>query len=211
MGGLLMEGLIAVLCYDGGFNCCIVYNGGFKCILHGQVGIGTVACGVAKAGADVIQVSGHDGGTGASPMTSMRHAGSPWELGLAESHAALRRAGLRGRVLLRADGGLKSGWDVVMAACMGAEEFGFGTAALLAQGCVMARICHTNKCDYICIKPPLSILYYVLNPFSIYYNSYSTLSQVPHGRGQPGPPPAREIHGHARGGGYLLHLRGSGG
>jgi len=114
--------------------------------LVSEVGIGTVASGVAKAGADVIQISGHDGGTGASPMTSIKHAGSAWELGLVESHAALKTNGLRDRVLLRVDGGLKSGWDVVMAAAMGAEEYGFGTIALIAEGCIMARICHTNKC-----------------------------------------------------------------
>jgi len=114
--------------------------------LVSEVGIGTVASGVAKAGADIIQISGHDGGTGASPMTSIKHAGSPWELGLVESHSSLRRNDLRERVLLRVDGGLKSGWDVVMAAAMGAEEYGFGTIALIAEGCIMARICHTNKC-----------------------------------------------------------------
>jgi len=114
--------------------------------LVSEVGIGTVASGVAKAGADVIQVSGHDGGTGASPTSSIKHAGSPWELGLAEAHSALRKNGLRNRVLLRVDGGLKSGWDVVMAAAMGAEEYGFGTIAMVAEGCIMARICHTNKC-----------------------------------------------------------------
>lgn len=114
--------------------------------LVSEVGIGTVAAGVAKAGADVIQISGHDGGTGASPASSIKHAGSPWELGLVEAHSALRRSGLRDRVLLRVDGGLKTGWDVVMAAAMGAEEFGFGTIAMIAEGCIMARICHTNKC-----------------------------------------------------------------
>eukprot|EP01041_Mallomonas_annulata_P004704 gene4704-9324_t len=114
--------------------------------LVSEVGIGTVASGVAKAGADVIQISGHDGGTGASPTSSIKHAGSPWELGLVEAHSALRKNGLRQRVLLRADGGLKSGWDVVMAAAMGAEEYGFGTIAMVAEGCIMARICHTNKC-----------------------------------------------------------------
>lgn len=114
--------------------------------LVSEVGIGTVASGVAKAGADIIQVAGHDGGTGASPMTSIKHAGSPWELGLVETHSSLRRNALRERVLLRVDGGLKSGWDVVMAAAMGAEEYGFGTIALIAEGCIMARICHTNKC-----------------------------------------------------------------
>jgi len=114
--------------------------------LVSEVGIGTVASGVAKAGADIIQISGHDGGTGASPVSSIKHAGSPWELGLVESHSTLLKNGLRERVLLRVDGGLKSGWDVVMAAAMGAEEFGFGTIAMIAEGCIMARICHTNKC-----------------------------------------------------------------
>merc|ERR1711988_1828245 len=114
--------------------------------LVSEVGIGTVASGVTKAGADVIQISGHDGGTGASPVSSIKHAGSPWELGLAEAHSTLQQNGLRQKVLLRVDGGLKSGWDVVMAAAMGAEEYGFGTIAMIAEGCIMARICHTNKC-----------------------------------------------------------------
>ena len=114
--------------------------------LVSEVGIGTVSSGVAKAGADIIQISGHDGGTGASPASSIKHAGSPWELGLVESHSTLFNNGLRDRVLLRVDGGLKSGWDVVMAAAMGGEEFGFGTIAMIAEGCIMARICHTNKC-----------------------------------------------------------------
>lgn len=114
--------------------------------LVSEVGIGTVASGVAKAGADIIQISGHDGGTGASPTSSIKHAGSPWELGLVEAHSTLRTNGLRDRVLLRVDGGLKSGWDVVMAAALGGEEFGFGTIAMIAEGCIMARICHTNKC-----------------------------------------------------------------
>jgi glutamate synthase (ferredoxin) len=114
--------------------------------LVSEVGIGTVSSGVAKAGADIIQISGHDGGTGASPVSSIKHAGSPWELGLVETHATLRRNGLRDRVLLRVDGGLKTGWDVVMGAVLGAEEYGFGTIAMIAEGCIMARICHTNKC-----------------------------------------------------------------
>ena len=114
--------------------------------LVSEVGIGTVASGVTKAGADIIQISGHDGGTGASPVSSIKHAGSPWELGLVEAHSTLLKNGLRDRVLLRVDGGLKSGWDVVMAAAMGGEEFGFGTIAMIAEGCIMARICHTNKC-----------------------------------------------------------------
>ena len=114
--------------------------------LVGQVGIGTVASGVAKADADVIQISGHDGGTGASPLTSIKHAGGPWELGLAEAHQALVLNNLRDRVVLRVDGGLKTGYDVVMGALLGADEFGFGTIAMIAVGCIMARICHTNRC-----------------------------------------------------------------
>jgi glutamate synthase (ferredoxin) len=114
--------------------------------LVAEVGIGTVAAGVAKANADIIQISGHDGGTGASPLSSIKHAGSPWELGVTEVHRVLMENGLRDRVLLRADGGLKTGWDVIMAALMGAEEYGFGSVAMIAEGCIMARICHTNNC-----------------------------------------------------------------
>ena len=114
--------------------------------LVAEIGIGTIAAGVAKAKADVIQISGHDGGTGASPLSSIKHAGSPWELGLTEVHRSLLENGLRDRVLLRADGGLKTGWDVVIAALLGAEEYGFGSVAMIAEGCIMARVCHTNKC-----------------------------------------------------------------
>ncbi|MGB8698746.1 MAG: glutamate synthase-related protein, partial [Thermosynechococcaceae cyanobacterium] len=114
--------------------------------LVAEVGIGTIAAGVAKANADIIQISGHDGGTGASPLSSIKHAGSPWELGLTEVHRVLLDNRLRDRVLLRVDGGLKTGWDVLMAALMGAEEFGFGSIAMMAEGCIMARICHTNNC-----------------------------------------------------------------
>ncbi|NET09021.1 MAG: glutamate synthase subunit alpha, partial [Symploca sp. SIO2B6] len=114
--------------------------------LVAEIGIGTIAAGVAKANADVIQISGHDGGTGASPLSSIKHAGSPWELGLTEVHRALMTNQLRDRVILRADGGLKTGWDVVMAALMGAEEFGFGSIAMIAEGCIMARVCHLNTC-----------------------------------------------------------------
>jgi glutamate synthase (ferredoxin) len=109
-------------------------------------GVGVIATGVAKAGADVITISGHDGGTGASPLTSIKNTGLPWEIGLRDAHTALVRAGLRARVRLRVDGGLKFARDVVVAAVLGAEEFGFGTAALLAIGCVMARQCHLNTC-----------------------------------------------------------------
>jgi len=109
-------------------------------------GVGVIATGVAKAGADVITISGHDGGTGASPLTSIKNTGLPWEIGLRDAHTALVQAGLRARVRLRVDGGLKFARDVVVAALLGAEEFGFGTSALLAIGCVMARQCHLNTC-----------------------------------------------------------------
>ena len=114
--------------------------------LVSSTGIGTIAVGVAKAFADSIQISGHDGGTGASPRGSIKNAGTPWELGLSEAHQALVRGGLRGRVRLQVDGGFKTGRDVVIAAMLGAEEFGFGTAALVAAGCLMARQCHLNTC-----------------------------------------------------------------
>lgn len=114
--------------------------------LVAEAGIGTVASGVAKGNADVIQISGHDGGTGASPISSIKHAGGPWELGLTETHQTLIANGLRERVILRVDGGFKSGIDVLMAAAMGADEYGFGSVAMIATGCVMARICHTNNC-----------------------------------------------------------------
>ena len=114
--------------------------------LVAEIGIGTIAAGVAKANSDVIQISGHDGGTGASPLSSIKHAGTPWELGLTEVHRVLLQNKLRDRVLLRADGGLKTGWDVVMAALMGAEEYGFGSIAMIAEGCIMARVCHMNTC-----------------------------------------------------------------
>lgn len=114
--------------------------------LVAEIGIGTIAAGVAKANADIIQISGHDGGTGASPLSSIKHAGSPWELGVTEVHRMLMENQLRHRVILRADGGLKTGWDILMAAVMGAEEFGFGSISMIAEGCIMARVCHTNNC-----------------------------------------------------------------
>ncbi len=109
-------------------------------------GIGTVAAGVVKALADSIHISGSDGGTGASPLSSIQHAGMPWELGLAEVQRTLRQHGLRGRVRLRVDGGFKTGHDVVLAALLGADEYAFGTAALFAEGCIMARACHRDTC-----------------------------------------------------------------
>jgi glutamate synthase domain-containing protein 2/glutamate synthase domain-containing protein 1/glutamate synthase domain-containing protein 3 len=109
-------------------------------------GVGTIAAGVAKAYADFIQVSGHDGGTGASPLSSIKNAGLPWELGLAEVQQVLVLNDLRGRVTVRVDGGLKTGRDVIIAALLGADEFGFGTTALVAAGCVMVRQCHLNNC-----------------------------------------------------------------
>ncbi len=108
--------------------------------------VGTIACGVAKAGADIIQISGGDGGTGAASISSMRHAGLPWEFGLLDVHARLVETGLRSRVRLRVDGGLSTPDDIVKAATLGAEEFGFGKGLLIAQGCIMARICEKNRC-----------------------------------------------------------------
>jgi glutamate synthase domain-containing protein 2/glutamate synthase domain-containing protein 1/glutamate synthase domain-containing protein 3 len=114
--------------------------------LVAEAGVGTVAAGVAKAYADYVLISGHNGGTGASPLSSIKHAGSPWELGLAETQAVLLRNGLRERIEVRVDGGLRTGRDVVVAALLGAEAFGFGTAAVVALGCAMARHCHLNTC-----------------------------------------------------------------
>jgi len=114
--------------------------------LVAEVGVGTVAAGVAKAHADVILISGHDGGTGASPLTSLKHAGAPWELGLAETQQTLLLNGLRDRVVVQADGQLKTGRDVVIAALLGAEEFGFATAPLVVMGCIMMRVCHLDTC-----------------------------------------------------------------
>ncbi|OGU47628.1 MAG: glutamate synthase subunit alpha [Ignavibacteria bacterium GWC2_56_12] len=114
--------------------------------LVSEAGVGTIAAGVAKAYADVILISGHDGGTGASPLSSIKNAGSPWELGLAEAQQVLVMNGLRERVMLRVDGGLKTGRDIVIAAMLGAEEFNFGTAALIALGCRYVRQCHLNTC-----------------------------------------------------------------
>lgn len=114
--------------------------------LVSEPGVGTIAAGVAKAYADLITISGYDGGTAASPLTSIRHAGSPWELGLAEVHQTLRGNRLRGKIRVQADGGMKTGLDVVKAAILGAESFGFGTAPMVAMGCKYLRICHLNNC-----------------------------------------------------------------
>ena len=114
--------------------------------LVAEAGVGTIAAGVAKAKADVILISGHDGGTGASPLTSLKHAGIPWEIGLAETHQTLLLNNLRSRVRLETDGQLKTGRDVVIAAVLGAEEFGFSTAPLVSLGCIMMRVCHLNTC-----------------------------------------------------------------
>ena len=121
--------------------------------LVSSAGIGTVAAGVAKAHADVILVSGHVGGTGASPQTSIKYAGTPWEMGLSEVNQTLTLNGLRGRVVLRTDGGLKTGRDIVAAAILGAEEFGIGTLSLVAMGCIMVRQCHSNTCPVgVCVQ-----------------------------------------------------------
>ncbi|MBY8977376.1 glutamate synthase large subunit [Rhodobacteraceae bacterium NNCM2] len=118
-------------------------------------GVGTIAAGVAKAKADVILISGHNGGTGASPQTSIKYAGLPWEMGLTEAHQVLAMNDLRDRVTLRTDGGLRTGRDIVIAAMMGAEEFGIGTAALIAMGCIMVRQCQSNTCPVgVCTQDP---------------------------------------------------------
>jgi glutamate synthase (ferredoxin) len=114
--------------------------------LVAEVGVGTIAAGVAKAHADVVLISGHDGGTGASPQTGIKHAGIPWELGLAETHQTLVLNDLRSRIIVEADGQMKTGRDVIIAALLGAEEFGFATAPLVAMGCIMMRVCHLNTC-----------------------------------------------------------------
>ncbi len=114
--------------------------------LVSETGVGTIAAGVAKAKADTVQIAGHDGGTGASPLSSIHHAGTPWELGLAETHQVLSINGLRARVRIQADGQLKTGRDVAFAALLGADEFGFATAPLVASGCIMMRKCHLNTC-----------------------------------------------------------------
>ena len=124
--------------------------------LVAESGVGTVAAGVVKADADVILISGHDGGTGASPLTSLKHAGGPWELGLAETHQTLVANGLRDRAVLQVDGQLRTGRDVVIAALLGAEEFGFSTAPLVVAGCVMMRVCHLDTCPVgIATQDPL--------------------------------------------------------
>jgi len=118
-------------------------------------GVGTIAAGVAKAKADIILISGHNGGTGASPATSIKYAGLPWEMGLTEAHQVLAMNNLRERVTLRTDGGLRTGRDIVMAAMMGAEEYGIGTAALIAMGCIMVRQCQSNTCPVgVCTQDP---------------------------------------------------------
>src|SRR5438270_32234 len=114
--------------------------------LVSEVGVGTVAAGVSKARADHVTISGYEGGTGASPLTSIKHAGSPWEIGLAETHQTLVANRLRGRIAVQVDGGIRTGRDVVVGALLGADEFGFSTAPLIAAGCVMMRKCHLNTC-----------------------------------------------------------------
>ncbi|HEX2551360.1 MAG TPA: glutamate synthase-related protein, partial [Nocardioidaceae bacterium] len=114
--------------------------------LVAEVGVGTVAAGVSKAHADLVLISGHDGGTGAAPLTSLKHAGSPWELGLAETQQTLLANGLRDRIVVQADGQMKTGRDVIIAALLGAEEYGFATAPLVVSGCIMMRVCHLDTC-----------------------------------------------------------------
>jgi len=141
---------LAQLIYD----CKMINPRARVCVkLVSQAGIGTVAAGVAKAHADVILVAGHVGGTGASPQTSVKYAGTPWEMGLSEANQVLTLNGLRHRVKLRTDGGLKTGRDIVIAAILGAEEFGIGTLSLVAMGCIMVRQCHSNTCPVgVCVQ-----------------------------------------------------------
>ncbi len=122
------------------------HNARISVKLVAEVGVGTVAAGVSKAHADVVLISGHDGGTGASPQTSIKHAGAPWELGLAETHQTLLLNDLRSRIVVEVDGQLKTGRDVIIGALLGAEEFGFATAPLVSLGCIMMRVCHLNTC-----------------------------------------------------------------
>ena len=114
--------------------------------LAAEAGVGTVAAGVAKAGADHVVIAGHDGGTGASPLSSIQQAGVPWEIGLAETQQTLLRNDLRSRIVVQVDGGLRTGRDVIVGAMLGADEFGFSTAPLIATGCIMMRVCHLNTC-----------------------------------------------------------------
>ncbi len=114
--------------------------------LVSEAGVGTIAAGVAKANADAILISGHDGGTGASPLSSIHHAGIPWEIGLAEAHQTLMKNNLRNRVRLQTDGQIKTARDLAIAAILGAEEWGVATAVLVVEGCIMMRKCHLNTC-----------------------------------------------------------------
>ena len=114
--------------------------------LVAEVGVGTVAAGVAKAHSDVVLISGHDGGTGAAPLTSLKHAGIPWEIGLAETQQTLLVNGLRDRIVVQVDGQLKTGRDVLIGALLGAEEYGFASAPLVVSGCIMMRVCHLDTC-----------------------------------------------------------------
>jgi len=156
--------------------------------LVAQAGVGTIAAGVVKTGADVVHISGHVGGTGASPLTSIKQAGGPWELGLSETQQTLVGNGLRGRVRLRADGGVRTGRDVLIAALLGADEVAFGTSALVAQGCTMARSCHNNKC-------PVGIATQNRELRDKYPGTPEMVAGVLHVRGRAGARAAREPRG----------------
>ncbi|MCP4873274.1 MAG: glutamate synthase subunit alpha, partial [Proteobacteria bacterium] len=121
-------------------------NGRVNVKLVSEAGVGTIASGVAKAKADVVLIAGFDGGTGASPMSSIRHTGLPWELGLAETHQTLLKNGLRNRIVVQSDGQMKTPRDLAVATLLGAEEWGVATAALVVEGCIMMRKCHKNTC-----------------------------------------------------------------
>ena len=158
--------------------------------LVAEVGVGTVAAGVAKAHADVVLISGHDGGTGASPLTSLKHAGIPWELGLAETQQVLVLNDLRSRIVVQTDGKLQTGRDVAIAALLGAEEFGFSTAPLVALGCIMMRKCHLNTCPVgIATQDPVLRKKFKGTPEDVINFFFFIAEQVREHHGEDGLPP----------------------
>ena len=170
--------------------------------LVAEVGVGTVAAGVAKAKADHITISGHDGGTGASPLSSIKHAGLPWELGIAETQQVLVENDLRGRVVLQTDGQLKTGRDVVVAALLGGEDFAFSTAPLVATGCIMMRVCHLNTCPVgIATQDPELSKRFTGTPEHVVNYFFFVAEEVRRVHGRDGLPPLRgdgRAHGQAQ-------------
>ncbi len=164
--------------------------------LVAEVGVGTVAAGVAKAHADVVLISGYDGGTGASPLTSLKHAGIPWELGLAETQQVLVMNDLRSRIVVQTDGKLQTGRDVAIAALLGAEEFGFSTAPLVTMGCIMMRKCHLNTCPVgIATQDPALRAKFAGKPENVINYFFFIAEEVREIMAQPGLP---QVRGHDR-------------